>query len=159
MATAKALALVLALGAFVLLAGCGAGTACVAGAPGGGTSGECVPETSRGAVRMARSGGLTVTLAITPSVAKAGSTVAIELTARARHAAGALGYLLRYGDGRTSGLGAVPQFCIAGAAPPAHRSWRATHRYRAPGSYIVSASVYINCTQDRATATARLAIR
>lgn len=155
-----------ALGALVALAGCDSGakaaskTACVAnGSSRGTSSGACTAGAPRAGARTARSGSLVVTLRVTPTVATVGSAVKIELTARASHAPGALGYLVRYGDGATSGSGAVPQFCIAGAAPPANRTWPLEHRYGARGRYAVSASVYINCTGDRATATARVLIR
>jgi hypothetical protein len=99
-----------------------------------------------------------VRLVVGPTVAKVGAAVRIELTAQARHAPGAFGYLLRYGDGHASRSGAVPQFCIAGAAPAAHQTWRLAHRYRAPGRFVVSASVNVNCTDDRATASTRVVV-
>ncbi len=96
------------LGALATLGGCGAGAAAT-------SSGAAAASTTA----TARAGGLVVTLAVTP--ARVGAAVQVELTARTPHASGALGYLLRYGDGTTGGSGAVPQFCLAGAAPPAHR--------------------------------------
>jgi hypothetical protein len=151
-----------ALVALVALTGCGAGgvrTACVAGSSSGAGAGACVAGEPRGTSTTVSSGSLTATLALAPAVAKAGSAVTLELTASTPHAAGALGYLVRFGDGATSGSSAVPQFCIAGAAPPAHRVWRLEHRYRARGTYPVSASVYINCTRDRASVATRVLVK
>ena len=50
----------------------------------------------------ARSGGLTVTLTATPTQGKTGSPVALNLTAYAPHAPGALDYRLRFGDGTSA---------------------------------------------------------
>ncbi len=100
-----------------------------------------------------------MTLAAVPVAARVGEPVEIELTAQAPHAPGAVGYVLHYGDGAEAGSGAVPQFCIAGTAPPAHRRWRLEHRYRAAGRYVVSASVRVNCTRDHATASTPVRVR
>ncbi len=127
------------------MAGCGAGE---------GSIGSDHLDAPRGGAGTARSGGLTATLVISPTAVKPDGVVTIELLARARHAPGAVGYQLRYGDGTGAGSGAVPQFCVAGPGPPAHRVWRLRHRYRAAGRYAVSASVYVNCTRDHATAEA-----
>jgi hypothetical protein len=99
-----------------------------------------------------RSGGLIATLTATPTRAKIGSTVQFEVTASARHALGALGYQLSYGDG-TSAENVVPQFCVAGRGAPRRQTWHLSHRYKAAGQYRVSASIYVNCTSDQATAT------
>jgi PKD domain len=104
-----------------------------------------------------RSGELTVTLTATPTRARVGATIQVEVTASARHAVGALGYQLRYGDG-TGAANIVPQFCIAGSGAPRRDAWRLTHRYEAPGHYRVSASVYVNCARDRATATVAVTV-
>lgn len=101
---------------------------------------------------IVRFGGLTVTLKVTPMRAKAGSPVQFNLSANASHAPGALGYQLRFGDGTTT-QNAVPQFCVARRRTPARQAWRLTHRYKTAGRYAVSASVYVNCTSDHATAT------
>jgi hypothetical protein len=100
----------------------------------------------------ARSAGLAVTLTATPTRAKIGSTLQFEVTASDAHALGALGYQLRFGDG-TSAENVVPQFCVAGKGAPSRQTWRLSHRYKAAGRYRVSASVYVNCTSDHATAT------
>lgn len=163
------------------IVGCGAGartesgvrTACVPGGAAGHGSTDCgsgVPRgadapmggdtPARGAAQAtARSGDLTVRLEAAPALAKRAGAVQIEVDARALRASGVLGYLLRYGDGTTSGSGAVPQFCLSGAGRPARRTWRVTHRYLARGRYVVSASVYINCTDEHATATVPVLVR
>ncbi len=99
-----------------------------------------------------RSVGLTVMLTTTPTHAKTGSPVEFSLTAYAPHAPGAFGYQLHYGDG-TSAENVVPQFCVVGRGAPTRETWRLYHRYKAAGRYAVSASVYVNCTSDHATAT------
>jgi hypothetical protein len=95
---------------------------------------------------------LAITLTATPTRAKISSTVQFEVTVSDAHALGALGYQLSYGDG-TSAENVVPQFCVAGRGAPSRQMWRLTHRYKAAGRYHVSASVYVNCTSDHATAT------
>jgi hypothetical protein len=178
-AGALVLVLVLVL-ALVALLGCGAGAggACVAAHSTGGGPGGCGagvagtppastgptaagtgPTAAAGATGTARSDGLVLALTVKPAVVGVGAPVEIELAARAARAPGAIGYLLRYGDGATSGSGAVPQFCLAGPAPSVRRVWRTTHRYRASGGYVVSASVYVNCTRERAVATTRVLVR
>lgn len=92
-----------------------------------------------------------MTLKVAPRLARAGSAVRVEIVARAQRAPGALGYVLRYGDGTTTGSGPVPQFCLAGASRPAHQVWRLGHRYGVRGRFVVSVSVYVNCTGDHVT--------
>jgi hypothetical protein len=101
----------------------------------------------------ARSGGLAITLTATPMRTSAGSPVEFTLTAYAPSAPGALGYQLRYGDGTSADQSVVPLICVEGRRIPAYRTWHLTHRYKAAGRYRVSASVYVNCTSDHATAT------
>ncbi len=165
-------ALALVLGALVALFGCGAGagSACVTARSAGGGPGGCAagvagrpsagtgPPVAGGAIDTVHPDGLVVALTVKPVAVRVGAPVEIELIARAARAPGVVGYLLRYGDGATSGSGAVPQFCLA-VAPPVRRVWRTTHRYRAPGRYVVSASVYVNCTRERAVATTRVLVR
>jgi hypothetical protein len=105
-----------------------------------------------------RSGGLIATLTATPARAKIGFTVQFEVTASVRHAPGALGYRLRYGDG-TGAENVVPQFCVAGRGAPRRQTWRLSHRYKAAGGYHASASVYVNCTSDNATAAVAVVVR
>jgi len=104
-----------------------------------------------------RSGGLITTLTATPTRAKIGSTVQFEVTASVRRALGALGYQLRYGDGTSAG-NIVPQFCVAGRGAPIRQTWRLSHRYKATGRYRVSATLYVNCTSDHATATVAVSV-
>jgi hypothetical protein len=106
----------------------------------------------------ARSGGLAVTLTVTPMRTKTGSPVEFNVTAYAPHAPGALGYQLHYGDGTSAAQSTVPQFCIAGGGTPRRQTWRLTHRYKTAGQYRVSANVYVNCTSDQATATVAVSI-
>jgi hypothetical protein len=139
---------IVALG--LLLPGCGGAkdTAKAKDAPAlGGTAKQSASSRVTG-----RSGGLAITLTATPTRAKIGSTVQFDVTVSVRHALGALGYQLSYGDG-TSADNVVPQFCVAGRGAPIRQTWRLAHRYKAAGRYRVSASVYVNCTSDHATAT------
>lgn len=98
------------------------------------------------------SGGLTVTLMATPKRSKVGSSVEFNATAYERHARGAIGYQLLYGDGATTPPSVLPQFCLV-KPRPAHKTWRLSHRYTSPGKYTVSLSVDVNCTRDHATAS------
>ena len=118
---------------------------------------EGVKRESTSSRATARSGSLVVTLTATPMRAKTGSPVEFNLTANASDAPGALGYQLHYGDG-TSAENVVPQFCVAGRGTPTRETWHLTHRYKAAGRYRVSASVYVNCTSDHATATVVVSI-
>jgi hypothetical protein len=113
---------------------------------------EGVKRESTSSRATTRSGSLAITLTATPMRAKTHSPIEFNLTAYAPHAPGALGYQLRYGDG-TSTESVTPQFCVAGRGAPTRETWHLSHRYRAAGRYRVSASVYVNCTSDHATAT------
>jgi hypothetical protein len=144
---------VLALG--VPAAGCGAS---------GGMAQAEHALTSDGAWKSAasvtateRTGGLTVALTATLTPAKIGSMVQFGVTASDRHALGALGYQLRYGDG-TSAENLVPQFCVAGKDTPTRQAWRLSHAYKAAGRYRVSVTVYVNCTSDHATTAVSLIV-
>jgi hypothetical protein len=139
---------IVALG--LLLPGCGGArdTAKAKDAP---VPGETAKQSVSSRVTV-HSGGLAITLTATPTRAKIGSTVQFEVTASEAHALGALGYQLRYGDG-TSAENVVPQFCVAGRGAASRQTWHLSHRYKAAGRYRVSASVYVDCTSDHATAT------
>jgi hypothetical protein len=145
---------IVALG--LLLPGCGSAkdTAKAKGAPVLGAA----DKQSASSRATARSGDLAVTLTATPMRAKAHSPVEFNLTVYAPHAPGALGYQLHYGDGTSAAQSTVPQFCIAGGGTPRRQTWRLTHRYETAGRYRVSASVYVNCTSDHATATVVVSI-
>jgi hypothetical protein len=106
----------------------------------------------------ARSGGLAVKLTATPMRAKTGSSIEFDLTAYASPASGAFGYQLRYGDGTSAAQSTVLLICVEGRRTPARQTWHLTHRYEAAGRYHVSASVYVNCTSDHATATVAVSV-
>lgn len=155
-------------GAVAMLAGCagGARTACVGGATAADGSGGCAPGAveagaarSGGAEAVGRSGELRVTLAVTPTVARAGAAVRVTVVATDPHTQGALGYVVRYGDGATVDSSPVPQFCLAGAGRPAHQTWALTHHYRVHGRYAISATAHVNCTDESATALTRVVVR
>jgi hypothetical protein len=100
-----------------------------------------------------RSGGdLALTLTAAPMWAKTSSPVEFNLTAYAHRAPGAFGYRLRYGDGTNAAQEAVPLICLAGKGAPMRQTWHLAHHYKMSGRYRVSASVYVNCTSDHATA-------
>jgi len=111
-------------------------------------------QASRTVGTTAHSGGLTISLAVAPTRAATDSPIRFKASAYERHAGGAFGYRLAYGDGSVASSGALPLFCIAGNAPPANRTWSFTHRYKRPGSYRALLDVYVNCTSDRATVAA-----
>jgi len=97
--------------------------------------------------------GLTVTLAAKPKRPTVGSPIVFTATAYARHAPGALGYQLHYGDGTSAPQSAVPLFCLPGKGSAARRTWHFSHRYGKPGTYTASLTVHVNCSGDRVTAT------
>jgi len=100
-----------------------------------------------------RSAGLTITLSAVPARFKVGSPVTFSATAYERHAPGALGYQLLYGDGTSAPESAVPLFCLTGKGGPVHKRWRFTHRYSRPGRFTASLTVQVNCARDVARAT------
>jgi hypothetical protein len=102
-------------------------------------------------------GGLTITLTARPTRPQVGSLVELDATAYERHAQGAIGYQLNYGDGTASPPSVLPQFCLA-TPRPAHRTWRFSHRYSATGEYTVSLNVDVNCTSDHARATLKVIV-
>lgn len=92
--------------------------------------------------------GLTLSLTATNGV-KPGAPVRATLVAKARSANGAFGDRVSFGDGTATPPIALPQYCLA-VGRPATRSWRYTHRYRKAGVYRILASVYVNCSGERA---------
>ena len=85
-----------------------------------------LPATAAGAIAAptphlpvveAGSRGLTITFSVVPSRAAAGATVQFNLNLAARAANGALGYMVRFGDG-SSHANAIPMYCLAGPADP-----------------------------------------
>jgi len=101
--------------------------------------------------------GLSVTLAVTPPRAVPGAPVAFTLSLAARAANGALGYMVRFGDG-SSRANAIPMYCLAGPGRPEHATWRLVHRYARAGSYHVSVTGYANCGPDRTNVTHNVVI-
>jgi len=140
----------------LMLSGCG-GSKDTARADRAPVLGGAEEQSAASASATVRSGGLTIKLTATPGRAKTSATIKFQVTASAQSAAGALGYQLRYGDG-TSAENVVPQFCVAGRGTPVLEAWHLSHRYKAAGLYRVSASVYVNCTSDHATATVVISI-
>jgi len=102
-------------------------------------------------------GGLTVRLRISPARVTRDAAVVFSVSIAARHAVGALGYRLSFGDG-TSRANIIPLYCRAGPGVPAHASWRFDHRYEKAGLYRVSVIGYVNCAAARATATATVVV-
>lgn len=145
MALHPPLSLVSAIMTVVLvLAGCSSsGTA--------GTTGYHQPSTLP-SVSAGHSGGLSVTLKATPGSVRAGDPVRFTLTADKRHAFGALGYRLLYGDGNSS-ANVVPMSCLAGMGVRDRQTWHFVHSYHTTGRYVVSARVYANCSADHTTVT------
>lgn len=151
----------IAVPATLLLAGLAAGYGTSAGAEGAGHASGA----GRGAVRArdasglrqshqaasqsrsatAHAEGLAVTLTATPDRVRRGAAVRLLLSARAKHATGALYYELAYGDGTKAPPVVIPEYCRAGNPPPATASWHFSHRYRSAGHYRVSAVVAVNC--------------
>lgn len=98
-------------------------------------------------------GGLTVTLTVSQGSTTPGPPVGVTLNAQETAANGALGYQVSYGDG-SGDQNVVPTLCTAGRGSPETQTWYLTHTYRAAGSYTITATVYVSCGHDRATATA-----
>ncbi len=117
------------------------------GTTGGPTTTIAVTPTATGA-----SGGLTVALMADPSHGPASTPVTFTLKATESQAPGALRYQIAYGDGATD-ANAAPMYCTAWPGRPASQAWSLAHRYSAPGTYTVTATVGVNCSPDRATAT------
>jgi hypothetical protein len=87
-----------------------------------------------------------------PSHGPASTPVTFTLKATESQAPGALRYQIAYGDGATD-ANAAPMYCTAWPGRPASQAWSLAHRYSAPGTYTVTATVGVNCSPDRATAT------
>lgn len=67
------------------------------------------------------------------------------------HANGALGYVLKFGDG-SSGSPVMPMYCLA-VGRAAHATWQLTHRYSSAGHYKTTATAFSNCGGGRVTTT------
>ena len=96
----------------------------------------------------ARAGGLSITLAVAPARASRVKAISFNLSAQEREAHGALEYQIFYGDGKTD-QNPAPQYCVS-VASPAQEIWTLSHRYTAPGTYMVILTAWANCTRDRA---------
>jgi hypothetical protein len=93
---------------------------------------------------------LNLSLTAYPVRVTAGSQVLFTLTMKDKHAVGALGYEVAFGDGASRTI-AVPQYCLLPPGIPAKTTWRFVHRYSKPGSYRATAHGYVNCTSTHAT--------
>jgi PKD domain len=155
----RALALAaLALGS--LAAGCGSSGRSTAGAGhasliAGGSEKTGGSGKSPASANLAtpRPEGLTATLKATPTPAGTGTPVELRVTAGAARAPGTFGYQVRFGDGTNAAQSSASLICDEARRVPMHQTWHLTHRYRAPGRYTVSVTVYTNCNSDRARAT------
>ncbi len=105
---------------------------------------------------VANAVGLRITLKVSPGRPAVGTAVTFRVHLVARHAIGALGYRLSFGDG-TERANVIPLYCRAGPGVPATGSWRFNHRYTRSGVYDVTVTGYVNCTAShvvtRATVT------
>jgi hypothetical protein len=108
-------------------------------------------------VVTATSRDLRISLSVIPARAAPDEPVLFNLTITDRAANGALGYIVRFGDG-TSHANVIPMFCLAGKGRPEHEAWRMAHRYARAGSYHVSAIGYANCGPDRGSVTRQLVV-
>lgn len=104
----------------------------------------------------ASSGGLTIALSASPDRSPIGATVHISARAHEASAVGALAYDVSFGDG-TQSSNAVPQFCRQSGIPDTE-TWQLPHSYEAPGTYVVTASVRVNCGTDQAVTSVTVTV-
>jgi hypothetical protein len=97
--------------------------------------------------------GLRISLKVSPERVAPGETVDFDLHLAARHAIGALGYRLFFGDG-TSRANAIPLYCLHGPGNPASADWKFRYHYAKAGTYKVVVTGFVNCTAARAVARA-----
>jgi hypothetical protein len=97
--------------------------------------------------------GLRISLKVSPRRVAPGATVDFDLHLTARHAVGALGYRMFFGDG-TSRANPIPLYCLHGPGIPASADWRFSHHYAKAGTYKVVVTGFVNCTTARAVARA-----
>jgi hypothetical protein len=128
--------------------------AAACGSASGPPSAQHTPEPAHRAT--AHSGGLSITLTVTP--AQAGGP-AVDVTAGAEEAQtpGSLTYQVDYGDGAQA-ENAAPLLCQSDSNGPAHSTWRLSHRYAHSGTYRVSLTVHAACTPDAAQAAVTLPV-
>lgn len=117
------------------------------GACGSSTAGTTAPVTSSdsSSTVSSASGGLRLTLAVSPARAAAGQAVSFRVSLGASDAAGALAYRLSYGDGSSHG-NTIPQFCRASPGASEHGTWELTHRYQWAGTYRATVKGHVNCS-------------
>jgi hypothetical protein len=97
--------------------------------------------------------GLRISLKVSPQRVAPGATVDFHLQLSARHAIGALGYRLFFGDG-TGRANAIPLYCLQGPGNPTSANWKFSHHYAKAGTYKVVVTGFVNCTSARAVAKA-----
>ncbi|MGD0895721.1 MAG: hypothetical protein ABSA08_06920 [Acidimicrobiales bacterium] len=118
-------------------------------------------DVTRDAVRSPRpvkaGVGLQISLKVFPEHVARGSAVEFRLRLSARHAVGALGFRLFFGDG-TSRANAIPLYCRAGPGAPESASWSFGHRYAKAGIYHVVVTGFVNCTSSHAVAKATVVV-
>ncbi len=144
------------------LALCGLVIASVcSGACGSSTADTTVPVASSDSASTvsSASGGLRLTLAVSPVRATAGQVVSFRVSLGASDAAGALAYRLSYGDGSSHG-NIVPQFCRGSPGAPEHATWELTRRYQRAGTYRARVYGHVNCSNaSRLAATLSVVVR
>ena len=97
--------------------------------------------------------GLRISLKVSPRRVAPGATVDFDLHLTARHAVGALGYRMLFGDGR-SRANPIPQYCVRPPGISSSAHWRFSHHYAKAGTYKVVVTGFVNCTTARAVARA-----
>lgn len=107
---------------------------------------------SRQRTSTTSSGPLSVSLTVAPVRAAPGAAVEFNVGVADQRATGALGYVLRFGDGSVR-ANPLPMFCLAGPGSPESGSWRFAHRYSRAGTYRASVTGFANCWPARATTT------
>jgi hypothetical protein len=95
---------------------------------------------------------LTIVLTADPSRGPVSTPVSFTLKASDSSARGALGYQVTYGDGGMDS-NVTPALCTAGPGQPESQTWSLTHQYATATSFTVVATVTVNCSPDKASAT------
>jgi PKD domain len=129
--------------------------AAACGSASGPSSAPHTPEPARRAT--AHSGGLSITLTVTPARAAGGRAIDVTAKAQESRAPGSLTYQVSYGDGARA-QNAAPLLCQAGSSGPARATWRLSHRYAHSGTYRVSLTVHAACTPDAARTAVSISV-
>lgn len=118
-----------------------------------------IPRSAGESARLATVGpvDLTISLKVSPKRVAPGAAVTFRLHLAVTHAVGALGYVLRFGDG-TRQANPIPMYCMAGSGVSEHGTWRFTHSYRKAGIYAVVAIGRVNCSRARVIARATIVV-